>query len=551
MSVGTAAKYSSSTTESIQDRIQARTRTQTTTDENSQIGTNTFYKIITSSSLSPEQKKEEVAKALVFTESKEENRTRMKEFDSFKEWMHAISEKMSKERIGLTDTEVFAELQKNYGQLNDDLEDFFNKIKPLTDITDALYKLRVEGKTRDALSQIREDKEWAEEMRIKRAGFQQIIDDLERSIRGLTLKNMELENERSLFGFGGIKAEAQAQIAANKLDIEKYNTNLAEVRVEVEQLDADIQARQSQMDDAFEIQKLRELLDLNSEQHTQRQAEMVAAALQFVNSGKERFGSIRQHLDKMVTQIDGLGDNNNSMIQITAILNEATKEAESANQKKRNEYVVADDASLIEKMRVEELRQAIDDHIDVVSTAAVDTMQTYGELTTEAIKIRNMQAATKKQVESARSMHSRGISSVASQLSTVLTAVNAAGINEAQQMASSTLAEMARVTNDIAQKEAIRIATARDDINNDLEEQLKVLMEFGDNQRTATGITREALSTMRSNLSALEDMAKSVQDDTREFVAVAAEVVEEDSGTKKKAKAKKEPEPADGSMFKF
>lgn len=525
MSEATARKMSSQTTESVQDRIRARTRTQADTGPN--ISGNTFYKIIMDPNLSPEDKKSATVQALAFSETKEENRARMREFESFKEYMHAISERMSRERISLTDTEVFAELQKNYGQLNDDLEDFFNKIKPLTDITDALYTLRTEGKTRDALAQIREDKEWVEEIQAKRRGLQDILDDLDASLRGLAVKNAQLETQRSLFGFGGIKAEAAQQIAANKLDIEKYTTNRDQVLVELEEIQSAISEREASMDNAFEIQKLRELLDLNSEQHTKRQADMVASALAFVNSGKERFGSIRQHLDKMVLQIDGLGDNNNSMLQITAILNEATKEAEIVNQHKRSEYVVPEGASLIEKMRADELRQDIDEHIDVLATSAVDTMQTFGELTAEAIKIRNMHAATKKQVESARSMHSRGIASVASQLSTVLQAVNAAGINESQQMASSTLAEMARVTNSIAQKEAIRIATSRDDINHDLELQLQALMEYGDTQREATEITREALTTMRSNLSALEEMSKSVQGDTKEFVSVAADVVNE------------------------
>lgn len=49
---------------------------------------------------------------------------------------------MSKQRIEMTDTGTFSELQKVYGDFNNDLNDFINKIKPLTDITDALYTLR-------------------------------------------------------------------------------------------------------------------------------------------------------------------------------------------------------------------------------------------------------------------------------------------------------------------------------------------------------------------------------------------------------------------------
>ncbi|WP_315921496.1 hypothetical protein [Mesorhizobium sp. SP-1A] len=552
MSEAFSPKLSTTQSETPSERVRFRSRTATEEGPLANIQENTFFKIIFNPEFSPEQKMENAAKALEFTENKEENRTRLKEFDSFKEYMNAVSEKMSKDRIKLTDTEVFAELQKNYGQLNDDLEDFFNKIRPLNEIIDALYKLRVDGKTRAVLDQIREDQEWEANIKVQKdeldskiAGILNSIRQAEASIKDLEVNNVALAQDKGFFGYGQIKAASMTQIKVNeklmedrRQEIVKLHQDVEAVRDQLNKLDAEIAERNENRPDSFEIGKLRELLDLTSEQHTQRQADMVAAALKFVESGKERFGSIRTHLDKMVTQIDGLSDNNTSMIQITAVLNEATKAAENANQKKREEYSkIPEDANLIEKMRLETLRQDIDEHIDVLSTAAVDTMQSYGELTTEAIKIRNMQAATKKQVESARAMHSRGISSVASQLSTVLTAVNAAGINEAQAMAASTLSEMARVTNAIAQKEAIRIATSRDEVNSDLEAQLKTLMEFGDTQREATEISRGALADMRHNLAALEDLSRDVQDDTREFVGVAADVVSNDKSKAEKPKS--------------
>lgn len=552
MSEAFSLKPSATQSETPSERVRFRSRTATEEGPLANIQENTFFKIIFNPEFSPEQKMETAAKALEFTENKEENRTRLKEFDSFKEYMNAVSEKMSKDRIKLTDTEVFAELQKNYGQLNDDLEDFFNKIRPLNEIIDALYKLRIDGKTRAVLDQIREDQEWEtkialqkDELGKKIAGIVDSIRQTDASIKDLEVNNVALAQDKGFFGYGQIKAESMTQIKVNEKLIEdhrqesvKLQQDVEAVRDQLNKLDGEIAERINNRPDSFEIGKLRELLDLTSEQHTQRQADMVAAALKFVESGKERFGSIRTHLDKMVTQIDGLSDNNTSMIQITAVLNEATKVAENSNQKKREEYSnIPEGANLIEKMRLETLRQDIDEHIDVLATAAVDTMQSYGELTTEAIKIRNMHAATKKQVESARTMHSRGIASVASQLSTVLTAVNAAGINEAHAMAASTLSEMARVTNAIAQKEAIRIATSRDEVNSDLEAQLKTLMEFGDTQREATEITRGALSDMRHNLAALEDLSRDVQDDTREFVGVAAEVVSNDKSKAEKPKS--------------
>lgn len=187
-------------------------------------------------------------------------------------------------------------------------------------------------------------------------------------------------------------------------------------------------------------------------------------------------------------------------------------------------------------MKLDKEKRDLDEFIDTVSQSTVDTMQTYGELSMEEIKLRNMQAATKNQSQSAATMHSRGIASVASQLSVVLTAVNSAAINESQVMASDTLTQMANVTNDVAKKESIRIATGRDDVNVELEKTLQDLVEFGDTQRQATEITRDAIKTMRDNLDELEKLSKDVQEDTADFVAVTADTIDEKKAPKKRKK---------------
>lgn len=501
------------------------------------IQNNTFFKVIFSDNLSLEQKVQEVTQILEFTDNKEIDREKVEEFDKFKEYLQSISEEMSKQRIEMTDTEVFAELQRVYADFNNDLNDFIDKIKPLTEITDALYNLRQNGETRNALAQIKADQEWDDEKQAEKKQIQDEIINNDTLIAKLKEEIHTLEQDRIFFGLGKIKAASKAKIASNQEKIAKLEQDIQNKNTQLANLEEEIKVRHAQRSESLDVEKLKELLNLTSDEHTLRQADMVESALKFVNQGKERFGAIRGHLEKMVKQIEGLSDNNGNMIQIYAIMNEATKQVEKVHRERRQELENKDVGdNLLESMKLEETRRNLDEHIDTVSTATVDTMQTYGELTTEAIKIRNMQAATKKQVESARAMHSRGIASVASQLSVVVTAVNSAAINEAQSMAGNTLAEMARVTNDIAKNEAIRIATGRDEINNDLEAMLQNLAEFGDTQREATEITRSALETMRANLEEIEKMSKDVQGDTREFIAVTGDVLSEKSEAKKETK---------------
>lgn len=510
----------------------SRSRAKNTRSETAfaDIKENAFFKVIFSDSLSLEEKVENVTKVLEFTNNKEEDRARIQEFDAFKEYLQSISEEMSKQRIQMTDTEVFSELQKVYSDFNNDLNDFIEQITPLTEITDALYKLRQSGETRNALAQIKADQEWENEKYEYKKELTEYIDSVEKKITALQNEIFSLSQDKGLFGFGQIKAASKAQILSNEAQIEKLQEEIKNKRVALSALTQEMEEHLSLRTQSYETEKLKELLNLTSEEHTLRQAKMVESALKFVNQGKERFGAIRGHLEKMVKQIEGLGDNNGNMIQIYAVMNEATKKVENVHRERRAELeAAAPGDNLLESMKHEETCRNLDEHIDTVSTATVDTMQSYGELTTEAIKIRNMQASTKKQVESARAMHSRGIASVASQLSVVVTAVNSAAINEAQSMAGNTLAEMAKVTNDIAKNEAIRIATGRDEINSDLEAMLQNLAEFGDTQREATEITRSALETMRANLEEIEKMAKDVQTDTKDFIAVTGDVLSQKS----------------------
>lgn len=532
-----ATKQKLAETQQQSSRIAIRRRNREEEKEEIGIETNTFYSIIMADDVELEEKVNQVSKALEFTNDKEADRTRIKEFEQFKEYLQSISETMSKQRIEMTDTGTFSELQKVYGDFNNDLNDFIDKIKPLTDITDALYTLRKNGETRSVLQKIQQDKANARDKQDRIIDLNKTINEGENLMAELRKENVILAENKSFFGFGNIKPESKAQIQENEIKIAETFDNVSNCTKERDKLLAEIEGINNSTEYSFEAQKLKELLDLNSEQHVQRQADLVQSALQFINSGKERFGEIRKHLELMNQQIEGLTDNNSQMQQIYAVLNDGTKKAEEANKTKRENLMnTPEPTSQIKKMKLDKEKRDLDEFIDTVSQSTVDTMQTYGELSMEEIKLRNMQAATKNQSQSAATMHSRGIASVASQLSVVLTAVNSAAINESQVMAADTLTQMANVTNDVAKKESIRIATGRDDVNIELEKTLQDLVEFGDTQRQATEITRDAIKTMRDNLDELEKLSKDVQEDTADFVAVTADTIDEKKAPKKEKK---------------
>jgi hypothetical protein len=495
----------------------------------------------------PEEKKAEVAKALTFGGTKEEMRARIKEFEFFKEYLQDVREQMATKIIELTNTETFSELQSVYKDLNEALIDFNDKMSPLTDITDALYTLRTNGLTQDAFREIMDDRKIEDEFNTNYDRLELEGNNIQAQITKIQSDNAALAEQKGFFGLGSIKQEAREQIARNEQALKELQAKYKEARADRDSLVQSFEQRASQLGEHVELKnKLRELLDISSAGHIQRQKDLVNAALHFVKTGKERTSSVRVHLDKMINQVEGLGDANGSMAQVYAVLNEAVKEAERNNQEKRTELQPKEgvEEDMITKMRREDAKQALEQHLTSLDDSAVDTMKTYADLTSQAIRIRNMRDATQTQVDKARMMHSSGIAGVADRLSVVLQAVSSAALGESSAMAKDTLAEMARSTNTVAQKESIRIALGRDEINSDLEKALDDLASYGEVQREATEITRNAVTEMRANLAELEKVARGVEGDVRESIAVNADVA---LGVGKKVKST----PVASSPFTF
>jgi hypothetical protein len=285
---------------------------------------------------------------------------------------------------------------------------------------------------------------------------------------------------------------------------------------------------ESELDPEFQDSKkqLRELLDISSDEHKQRQTDLVQAAQHFVNTTEARVSSISDHFDGMDSQIENLMEANYSMREIYAILNDATKEAHKENEAHRDTLKTEDDGqSDIEKMNIEREKRDLENYIGALNASAVDTTAVFAELTNAGHRIKSMKDGNDQQITKTRQLHSAGVASVADQLSTVLQAVSAAALGESSEMARMSLERMNEKTTDLSQKEVIRIALGTHEQNSDLSKALEDLEQYGEVIRTATTITREGLQETKELLGKLEETAKDVQDDVKESISVAAEVV--------------------------
>ncbi len=507
------------------DRAQTTTRSQSA--KFAGIESNPFYAIVFGEG-EPEAKKSAIARQLAYDieKDKTENKERLAAFELFKEWLMDQRKDMAQEIINLTDTDAFAELKDVFDQMNKALLDFEEQMAPLTDILDAVYRLRMasDGAMFDVFREIQEDKE--EEARIAALRTEQDKDlqDLNAQLATLKQENSVLKGEKSFFGLGGTKKSALEKIAKNETRIEEQAKSVAALTDRIANTRFDRESRYAQF--AEEKAKLRELLDISSDEHRARQQALVDSANGFVNMAETRTANVLTHLEGINGQVDRLADSNGGMRNVYAVISEAVEEAEVSNTRIRDTLTAQTEGeSSIAKMNRENRKMAVEDHVTALTAAKVDTLGTFSDLTAESYRIKSMKDSNNSQVAKTRSLNSKGVSGVASRLSTVLQGVSMAALSESSEVATMTLERMNDQTNRITQKEALKNAMGISQENDALVKAIEELESYGKIARAATDISREGYQEMKENLAELEKTARDVSQAVKEAVAVGADVM--------------------------
>ena len=506
-----------------------RTEQRTENQKFASIESNPFYRIVFGEG-EPEQKKAAIAQQLAYdvTADKSENKERLAAFELFKEWLMEQRKDMAQEIINLTDTDAFSELKDVFDQMNKGLLDFEQQMAPLTDILDAVYKLRMasDGAMFDVFKEIQEDK--AEEERIKalRAEQDQHLNQFNDKVSNLQRDITILRGQKSWFGLGGTKKSALKKIADNEVELNKLRSEIDTLNDEISNTTFSRESQFAQF--AAEKAKLRELLDISSDEHKARQQALVDSANNFVNMAETRTANVLQHLEGINGQVDRLADSNGGMRNVYAVISEAVEEAETTNTQVRDGLIQEPDGeSSIAKMNRENRKMAVEDHVTALTAAKVDTLGTFSDLTAESYRIKSMKDSNNSQVAKTRSLNSKGVSGVASRLSTVLQGVSMAALSESSEVATMTLQRMNDQTNRITQKEALKNAMGISQENDALVKAIEELESYGKIARAATDISREGYEEMKQNLAELERTARDVGDAVKEAVAVGADVMGE------------------------
>ena len=485
---------------------------------------NSFYKIMFDEALDPDAKKEAITKLTTFTGSKEESRERIKEYAAFEEYLQSVRERMATEIIRLQDTEAFSVLQTVMNNLNGKLLDFEKQMQPLTDITDAIYTLRTNDATLDVFKEIQSDKEAEAKRKAVDDECSKKFEELRAKISEIDNANARLGEEKSFFGLGSVTREARQKMAQNELALAESKAALDRLQSEMSAASASEAKAPGQY--ATEKAKLRELLDLTSDAHKERQKALVQSALSFVESAKQDIGEVRTHLEKMNGQVENLLDNNTKMVGVYAIMSEGIEDAQKANHGLRDAVLTAPpDERSIAKMQREDKKMVLDDHIKRLDDAIRTTTAAGADLTTQTIRVKGMKDANESTLETTRVIHTQGVAGIADRLSSTLQAVASAALGESSASAKDTLRKMAESTDRVAQQESIRNAMGIKETNSDLMTALNSLSAYGDVQRAANDITKAGLTEMRTNLDKIREAAAATQKDLKDSFAAAADAI--------------------------
>jgi hypothetical protein len=487
------------------------------------IETNPFYATIFSESLSPEQKQAEVAKLLVAAGTKEQVRQRTEAHNAFKEWLQEQRKAMAQEVIKLTNTETFSHLQQVYDELGNAINEFEEKMSPLTSIVDALFKLRANGETLSAIKEINEQNKKRMDLNEALSEKQAEAGRIAAMITQLEDQKLVLEQDRTFFGMGGVRESARIEIARAEDKIKKFTDRQLALSSELQDLSAQINNLAFTGELANEKLKLKELLDLKADKHKSRVEDIVKAANGFVNKADENMNVLRTDLARMSGQVSNLFDANNDMSRVYAVLDEAEKQAEAENARIRDKLLPTDGESALDRLSREEKKMMVEDHIAALQQSSVDTTATFADLQRQSIQVKGMRDNLGMQMNKARTMATRGVAGVAERLSAVVTAVSQAAISESSAFAGQALTAMRDSTNKITMQETIKNAMGLQDVNVELERALADLDQFTSVQKEATEMARENLTDMRDLTARMKESALETASAVQSSIGIAAE----------------------------
>lgn len=508
-------------------RYQRKNKASTKNDN--AIKDNPFYKA--ASNPNPHAQKKEMVELMTFTD-KETTVKNAEALEAYTAFMQKERQRIAVELIEMTDTKTFSNLQSVLVDINTDMLDFEDQIKPLMEILNAVREIQDNGATADIFAEIKADSEKSGERELKIESLEIDILGGKALINSLRDSIVLWTEDKGFFGFGSTKPEAMVKIAKAKTQIEEVEQEQKRRVEEINTLKAVGNSETKFQELSASKDVLANMLDLTADEHSERHQRLLDTAKSFVETTQERVGETLDHSESMSGQIKSLSDLSFTMRTKYTTLSEAAKEAERVNSD-RHEDLKAEkeklgDENPLDALENESTQRDIAKHINTLNATATDTATVLQDITISGQRIESLEEANSAQIKQTRAIQTSGIAGVADNLSSVLTAIGQAAIGQASTAAQQSLQRMNENTMDLSKEQLLNMAKSRNDDNAALIRTLENLSGYGEVIDLANSNTHAALAEQREIVDTLRTTANEVNEAVKESVALASTVVTED-----------------------
>jgi len=525
------------------------------------IKSNPYHAVFFSADMTPEQKKAEIVKLQTHKGTKAENAANVAAFVEFKEYLQHKRQEMAKAFMRLASTSDFAELQAIQEQMNSDILDFEKKMAPLTSMLEALYNLRTNGDNLiyEAFREIEKEKEDAKKRDQELQTEAVRIENVETQVREHKRRIVELQNQKRFGFFGGPPASALAEIA----ELESKNADLADeasaANEKIQQLRSSVGGESSLPPELLESkEKLKELLNLSSKDHVERQKALQNAAIKFVETSQERSAPVLTALEGLDTRVGQIYEANGQLRGIYAIMDDAAKEVTTINGQKRDDIsrqLAGDGLSSMRKIELDDEKSAIDEHIGQLEMTYQNTTTDLVKLSEQRGRIQTARSNNQQQISKTRDLMSSGIGGVADQLVTVLNGISQAALQESSETLSDSISLMDKKTRAVSEKGAMSRVFTQAEENTRLVKALEEFRSYGDTIKVSTGMFKEQMQetmALQKDFKQLGDDIKGAVDESAAAIADARDGYESGTPTATDEKVRDTPaKPKENDPFNF
>lgn len=352
------------------------------------------FKILTDSSLDPEQKIEKLTALLTFDEEDlEGNVERLNENRAIVAALLADFTQHNKESIELVRDNPLSHLRTG---IKDVFEEYHSLVGHRSDLKDKLELIDELIEQKGGPQGLIDAMLTARDKEVEKNGLEKALNEATGSVEGLNAgigslnakvsalaKAIAVDEKDPLLFFKGekkrlltrrreAKTDHEAEIEAKKVELTDQNAVLAE-RAEAYQAFVDT-------DDWRINEKILEILDIGNEEFIERVKALSDLTLSYIDNTEETLNGVRNQLESLLQRVTGVHTLTHNTKENVTVMLDAQRNAQQNNAQALKAFEKADEASGLDALTQDKKKRALNQHVSAIDKTIQSTAAVSGEL---------------------------------------------------------------------------------------------------------------------------------------------------------------------------